>query len=153
MPRCKTCGGDFLRLDERGYCAPKCWPEIAAKRRAELEAAAKRDAEARQAEAAKKAARKARKAKTRFSALNTFVDATLAELTGAETKVWLILFRDVHNGVARTGQADIARRAGLTVRGVQKAIQKLEAKGLIEIAYRGRLNQGPSCYRLRAVKS
>ena len=30
----------------------------------------------------------------RFAVLNAFVDAALAELTGAESKVWLILFRD-----------------------------------------------------------
>ena len=52
----------------------------------------------------------------RFATLNAFVDFALSELTGAETKVWLILFRDskAATGTARTGQTDIARRAGLS---------------------------------------
>ena len=86
----------------------------------------------------------------RFAALNTFVDFTLAELTGAETKVWLILFRDTKaaTGTARTGQTDIARRAGLSPRGVRKALDKLQAKGLVKLVRRGRLNKGPSVYRV-----
>lgn len=85
----------------------------------------------------------------RFAALNAFVDFTLCGLTGAESKVWLILFRDTKgSGTARTGQADIARRSGLTVRGVQKALDKLQTKGLISVVRRGRLNAGPSAYRL-----
>lgn len=85
----------------------------------------------------------------RFAALNDFVDFTLDGLTGAEVKVWLILFRDTKaNGLARTGQTDIARRAGLSVRGVQKIISRLEAKGLVQLVRRGRLNAGPSSYRV-----
>jgi len=151
MPRCKTCGGDFLRLDDRGYCAPKCWPEIAAKRRAELEAAAKRDAEARQAEAAKKAARKARKAKTRFSALNSFLDFSIAtaKLTPAQALVWLVLFRDTKpDGLARTSQNDIARRCNLSPRTVKLALRVLRAKGFVEVVHRGHLRTGPSAYRV-----
>ncbi len=80
--------------------------------------------------------------------LNTFTDFTLSGLTGAEVKVWLILFHDTKKtGTARTGQADIARRAGVTVRGVQKVLDKLTAKGLVTVVRRGRLNCGPSIYR------
>ncbi len=72
------------------------------------------------------------------------------DLTGSEAKVWLILFRDTKaaTGTARTGQADIARRAGLSARGVRKALDKLQAKGLVKIVHRGRLNAGPSVYRI-----
>jgi CRP-like cAMP-binding protein len=88
----------------------------------------------------------------RFAMLNAFADMGMADLTGAETKVWLILFRDTKaDGLARTGQTDIARRSGLTIRGVQKALDKLQAKGLIRVVHRGRLNQGPSSYRVQAV--
>ena len=145
MERCPTCGvtGPGATICE-GYCSPACWPSAQAEAAARKTEATRRD----------RTKRKRRVRSSRFATLNAFVDATLAELTGAETKVWLTLFRDTKaEGTARTGQADIARRAGLTVRGVRKAIQKLKAKGLLEIAYRGRLNQGPSCYRLRAVKS
>lgn len=85
----------------------------------------------------------------RFTVLNTFTDFTLSGLTGAEVKVWLILFRDTKKtGTARTGQADLACRAGLSRRGVQLALTKLEAKGLVKVVRRGRLNAGPSVYRV-----
>ena len=87
----------------------------------------------------------------RFAVLNAFTDCALADLTGAEVKVWLILFRDAKaaTGTARTGQADIARRAGLSRRGVQVALDKLQAKGLVLLVRRGRLGAGPSVYRLQ----
>lgn len=86
----------------------------------------------------------------RFAALNAFTDCALADLTGAETKTWLILFRDskAATGTARTGQADIARRAGLEPRTVRRALASLEAKGMVHVVRRGRLNAGPSVYRL-----
>ena len=86
----------------------------------------------------------------RFAVLNAFADCALADLTGAEAKVWLILFRDVKaaTGTARTGQADIARRAGLEPRTVRRALTSLEAKGMVHVVHRGRLNAGPSVYRV-----
>ena len=86
----------------------------------------------------------------RFAVLNAFTDCALAGLTCAQVKVWLILFRDTKaaTGTARTGQADIARRAGLSRRGVQLALGKLIAKGLVSVVWRGRLNTGPSTYRV-----
>lgn len=88
----------------------------------------------------------------RFAALNAFVDMGLADLTGAETKVWLILFRDTKGtGTARTGQADIARRAGLSVRSVKLALRSLTAKGMVRLVHRGRLNVGPSVHTVHPV--
>jgi DNA-binding MarR family transcriptional regulator len=88
----------------------------------------------------------------RFATLNVFVDFSQRDLTGSEVRVWLTLFRDTKaDGTARTGQADIARRAGLSVRGVQKTINRLEAKGLLQLVRRGRLNTGPSVYRVLAT--
>lgn len=90
----------------------------------------------------------------RFAVLNAFTDCSLAGLTGGAAKVWLILFRDTKaaTGTARTGQADIARRAGLSVRGVQVALRALESKGLVEVARRGRLGAGPSAYRVHPTE-
>lgn len=85
----------------------------------------------------------------RFAVLNTFTDFTLCGLTGAEVKVWLILFRDTKKtGTARTGQADIARRAGIDVRTVRRTLAKLERAGLLKVVRRGKLNGGPSVYRV-----
>lgn len=86
----------------------------------------------------------------RFAALNAFVDFGIAdaELTPAQSLVWLVLFRDTKgDGTARTSQADIARRAGLSVRGVKKALRTLTTKGMVDVIRRGRLNAGPSTYR------
>jgi hypothetical protein len=95
---------------------------------------------------------KRRTGSERFAVLNAFTDVALADLTGAEAKVWLILFRDTKGtGTARTGQADIAERAGLSRRGVQVALVKLRAKGLVDVVRRGRLNAGPSVCRVRAT--
>jgi len=91
----------------------------------------------------------------RFAALNAFVDFGIADakLTPAEALVWLVLYRDTKaNGVARTGQTDIARRAGLSVRGVKKAIRALTAKGMVHVLNRGRLNVGPSVYRVHPTR-
>lgn len=84
----------------------------------------------------------------RFAILNAFADFALADLTGAEVKVWLILFRDAKaaTGTARTGQADIARRAGIDARSVRRALESLLAKGMVRVVQRGRLNTGPSTY-------
>lgn len=85
----------------------------------------------------------------RFAALNDFTDFALAGLTGAEAKIWLILFRDTKGaGTARTGQADLARRAGIDARSVRRSLVTLEAKGMVRVVKRGRLNVGPSVYRV-----
>ena len=84
----------------------------------------------------------------RWRVLNDFLDGTMRGLTFGEAKVWLLLFRDARGGVARTGQADLARRSGLTVRGVQKVLPRLRAKGLLSVVRRGGLGTGPSTYRV-----
>ena len=91
----------------------------------------------------------------RFAALNAFTDCALADLTGAETKVWLILFRDTKaaTNTARTGQADIARRAGLSVRAVKLALRSLRTKGMVRVVRLGKLNSGPSVYGIHPTGS
>jgi DNA-binding IclR family transcriptional regulator len=59
---------------------------------------------------------------------------------------------DTHRGrAARTAQADIARRAGLKPRMVRYALASLEAKGMVHVVRRGRLNAGPSIYRVHPI--
>lgn len=97
----------------------------------------------------KESTRRRRGRSERFATLNTFTDFALADLTGAEAKVWLILFRDTKDtGTARTGQTDIARRAGIDIRSVKRTVQSLQAKGFLRVVRRGRLNGGPSVYRV-----
>jgi hypothetical protein len=92
---------------------------------------------------------KAKRAAGRFAVLNAFLDATLAGLTRAEAAVWLLLFRDTKaDGLARTGQADLARRAGCNVGTIKRALARLARRGLLTVVRRGRIGAGPSIYRL-----
>lgn len=92
-----------------------------------------------------------RKSGDRFAVLNAFVDFTMGDLDRGEIAVWMILFRDTRDGTAATSQVDIARRAGMTVRGVQKALAKLIDKGLAKIVRQGRIGKGASSYRIRPL--
>jgi hypothetical protein len=89
----------------------------------------------------------------RFGVLNAFVDFTMKELSRSEALVWLVLFRDTkRDGLARTSQADLARRAGMNDRTVRRAIDRLQERGLLDVVQRGGLRRGPSSYRVRGVK-
>lgn len=90
-----------------------------------------------------------RTAAGRFRTLNAFIDFTAKDLGRAELLVWLTLFRDCRDGLARSAQADIARRTGLCRKTVYSALRRLEALGLVRVVRRGRLGSGPSSYRLR----
>lgn len=91
----------------------------------------------------------------RFAMLNAFVDNSMVDLSGNEAKVWLILFRDTKaaTGTAKTGQADIARRAGIDARTVRRILGSLVGKGLVVVVRKGRLNAGPTVYRLHPTVS
>jgi hypothetical protein len=91
------------------------------------------------------------KAAGRFEVLNRFVDFTLADLRRNEITVWLILYRDSRDGIAKTSQADIARRAGVSDRTVRRALTQLESRGLLKAVHRGGLNRGCSSYRVVAL--
>ena len=98
------------------------------------------------------AAKKKKNAAGRFHVLNGFVDFTMWDLSRAEITVWFVLFRDTKSdGIARTGQGDIARRIGASKRTVGRARRQLEKRGLVDIVRRGRLGGGPSAYRVRGV--
>jgi len=84
--------------------------------------------------------------------LNHFVDFTLRDLDRAELAVWLILYRDTKaDGLVRTAQTDLARRAGVDVRTVRRAIRKLVGRGLLVVVNRGGLRRGVSTYRVRPL--
>ena len=88
----------------------------------------------------------------RFAVLNAFVDCTLAGLTRNEIAVWLVLYRDTKpDGTARTGQTDIARRAGISARSVRRGIEGLLRKELAKRVYQGGIGRGASAYRIRPL--
>jgi hypothetical protein len=88
----------------------------------------------------------------RFDLLNRFVDCSLPGLGRAELAVWLLLWRDTKpDGLARTSQADLARRAGVDPRTIKRAVKSLRADGLLAIVSPGGLRQGPAVYRVVPV--
>jgi len=88
-----------------------------------------------------------RQSSYRFETLNHFVDHTLADLTPAEVRVWVVLYRDTKSdGKARASLDDIARRAGVHRQTAWKAIGALKRRNMLKTIKRGRLNAGPSTY-------
>src|SRR5262249_17593826 len=97
---------------------------------------------------AKPTSKKAKVVGERFGVLNAFVDFTAGRLQRNEVLVWLILYRDTRHGIARTSQADLARRAGISRRTVIRAVRRLVGRGLLVVVCRGSIRQGPSSYRV-----
>lgn len=94
-----------------------------------------------------------RTAAGRFAVLNTFVDRAMKGLCKGDIAVWLVLYRDTKNGTATTSQADMARRAGMSVRGVGKALVRLQALGLVRKVHAGGLGRGVNRYVVQAETS
>jgi DNA-binding MarR family transcriptional regulator len=87
----------------------------------------------------------------RFVVFNAFIDFTASGLRRSEILVWLTLFRDTRDGVARSSQTSIAKRCGVSRKTVERAIRELEGRELLSIVRRGGLNQGPSSYRVLPI--
>src|SRR5262245_42282420 len=94
-------------------------------------------------------AKEKKRAGKRFQVINAFADFTLAGLDRAEIAVWLLLWRDTRpDGLARTAQTDLGRRAGCSTRTVRRALKGLQRAGLLTLAHQGGLNRGLSVYRV-----
>ena len=88
----------------------------------------------------------------RFAVLNAFADFTLRTLDGTGVAVWLLLWRDTKaDGLAKTSQADLARRAGISDRTARRAIDRLHRAGLLSVVHRGGLRRGVSTYRVHPL--
>jgi winged helix-turn-helix DNA-binding protein len=100
----------------------------------------------------KPTAKRTKQTADRFAALNAFADFTLRDLDRAEVAVWLLLWRDTKaDGLAKTSQADLARRAGIAERTARRAVDRLERAGLLTVVHRGGLRRGVSTYRVRSL--
>jgi DNA-binding MarR family transcriptional regulator len=90
-----------------------------------------------------------RASRLRFEMLNAFVDSGMADLSGAELAVWLILYRDAkRDGTARASLDDLARRGGMNRQTVSRAVGRLARRKMLLVIRRGGLNCGPSTYRV-----
>lgn len=85
----------------------------------------------------------------RFQQVNNFVDIAMAELNRGEIAVFMVLWRDEHDGNIRVCQESVAERAGMQKRNCQKAIKSLISKGIIKVIRQGGLNRGPSIYQIQ----
>jgi Helix-turn-helix domain len=95
-----------------------------------------------------------RSSRGRFESINAFLDVTFATLGRAELAVWLLLWRDTKpDGLARTSQDDLARRAGCNPRTVRRALVALGEKGLLTIVRQGGLPRRVSVYRVHPIAS
>ena len=91
-------------------------------------------------------------ARGRFGVINAFVDFALRRVLRSDAVVWLVLWRDTKpDGLARTSGADMARRTGLHVSTVKRAVRRLRRAGLLVVVRRGSLRSGPSVYRVRGL--
>ncbi len=89
----------------------------------------------------------------RFEAINAFLDVTAAGLDRCELAVWLLLWRDTKpNGLARTSQGDLAKRAGCAPRSIRRALVTLERAGLVSIVSQGGLPARVSVYRVKPLR-
>lgn len=84
----------------------------------------------------------------RFETLNNFVDSVMKNFKPSTSIVWVVLYRDARNGIARTSQGDIARRSGLSVRQVRRALAELIESGSIRLLSRGNSFQQCSVYEV-----
>lgn len=90
--------------------------------------------------------------RNRFAVVNAFADFTLRSIDRAGIAVWLLLWRDTKaDGLAKTSQADLARRAGISDRTARRAIDRLRRAGLLTVVHRGGLRRGISSYRVRPL--
>jgi hypothetical protein len=90
-----------------------------------------------------------RSSQGRFLCINSFLDVTLANLDRAALAVWLLLWRDTKpDGLARTSQADLSRRAGCNPRTVRRALAALKRAGLVSVVRQGGLKRRMSVYRV-----
>ena len=90
--------------------------------------------------------------RNRFAVLNAFADFTLRTLDRTGVAVWLLLWRDTKaDGLAKTSQADLARRGGISDRTARRAIDRLQRAGLLSVVHRGGLRRGVSTYRVHPL--
>jgi hypothetical protein len=111
---------------------------------ARLEAAGKQESRA----AAIPSVIRSTKSQERFKMLNRFIDDIMGSLSPSQVKVWLCLYRDSRDGVAKSAQDYIAKRCGLKRPTVSTTITELEQLGLVETIHQGGVNRGFSWYRV-----
>ena len=104
------------------------------------------------AEKPKRAGKATSATRNRFAVVNAFADFTLRTLDRTGIAVWVLLWRDTKtDGLAKTSQADLARRAGISDRTARRAIDRLQRAGLLSVVHRGGLRRGISTYRVHPL--
>ncbi len=89
-----------------------------------------------------------RKAQKRWFTLNTFIDKTIRHLRAGDALLWMVLFRDARNEIAKVSQQYLADRLGICRKTVYRRIKRLRALNLVEVVKAGGFRRGPHSYRL-----
>lgn len=88
----------------------------------------------------------------RFQTMNEFIDLSARTVAPTAQAVWFVLFRETKpNGLASISFNQIADLIGLKRRAAMRAVQELEDAKLLTVVKRGRLNAGPSTYRIHGT--
>ena len=88
----------------------------------------------------------------RFTTMNEFIDLSARNVDTTAQAVWFVLFRETKpNGAACISFGQIAERIGASRRTVIRAVKHLEEAKLISVVKRGRMNEGPSVYRVHGT--
>ncbi len=88
----------------------------------------------------------------RFTTMNEFIDLSARNVDTTAQAVWFVLFRETKpNGAACISFGQIAERIGASRRTVIRAVKHLENAKLISVVKRGRMNEGPSTYRVHGT--
>ncbi len=103
-------------------------------------------------EAARTSPEAKRKAAGRFGMLNCFVDSSARMVSTTAQACWLVLFRETkQDGLATVSHQQIAECIGMDRKTATRALQRLEATGLLTVVRRGGLRRGPGTYRIHAT--
>lgn len=90
----------------------------------------------------------------RWTMLNDFIDYGQRHLTSSAVRVWLVLFRETKpDGLARITVEQIAARAGICTRSVDRGLDELRGDRFAVCVSRGTRNKGPSVHRLLPIST
>ncbi len=86
----------------------------------------------------------------RFTIVNAMIDQHLAALKASDAILWLVLWRfvDSKSGTVTISHSRLAELAGMTRRGVVKAITRMTAAGYVKRVRKGGPDHSSNIYRL-----
>ena len=84
----------------------------------------------------------------RFRLINRFLDKHARNCSPVQAMVWVVLWRDSRDGVAKTSYSRLADRLGVSRATVARAIRLLRDMGYLEVVRRGGDLAGPTLHKI-----